>query len=90
MGIPLICLALRAGMGLEEAGPAVGWAKKCPGDTFLGRGRVHRRKTASRRGGGFLLFHPSGVPTKDGYFDKVAVLIVFALKCLIFGVLRTF
>ena len=29
--------------GLEEAGPAVGWVTKCPGDTLLGRGRVHRR-----------------------------------------------
>ena len=33
---------------------------------------------------------PPPAPIKDGYFDKVAVLIVFALKYLFFGVLRTF
>ena len=35
------------GKGLEEAGPAEGWARKCPVDTFLGRGRVHSRQTHS-------------------------------------------
>ena len=44
-GYLLFYFALRA--GLEEAGPAEGWAKKCPGDTFLGRGRVHSRQTHS-------------------------------------------
>ena len=33
---------------------------------------------------------PSGVPIKDGYFDRVAVLIVFALKQSISGVFLTF
>ena len=33
---------------------------------------------------------PSGVPIKDGYFDKVAVLIVFALKQSKIGDFLTF
>ena len=33
---------------------------------------------------------PSGVPNKDGYFYRVAVLIVFALKCSFFGAFLTF
>jgi len=27
-------------VGFEEAGPIAGGAKKCPVDTFLGRGRI--------------------------------------------------
>ena len=33
---------------------------------------------------------PSGVPIKDGYFDRVTVLVLFAIKRLIFGVFLTF
>ena len=35
--------------GLEEADPAKGWVKKCPVDTFLGRGRVQRSQGAADR-----------------------------------------
>ena len=35
--------------GFEEAGPTEGRVKKCPGDTFLGRGRIHVYPAASRR-----------------------------------------
>ena len=35
--------------GIEEAGLAAGGAKKCPGDTFLGRGRFHVFPAAARR-----------------------------------------
>ena len=38
------------GSGLEEDGLATGKAKKCPGDTFLARGRVHGRQTAPGMG----------------------------------------
>ena len=33
---------------------------------------------------------PSSIPIKDGYFDRVTVLIVFAEKTLISGVSLTF
>jgi hypothetical protein len=36
-------------MGLEEVGTAAGGAKKCPVDTFLDRGRVHRSQSAIRK-----------------------------------------
>lgn len=35
--------------GFEEAGPTAGGVKKCPVDTFLGRGRIHVHPAASRR-----------------------------------------
>ena len=35
--------------GIEEAGLAAGGAKKCPVDTFLGRGRFHVFPAAARR-----------------------------------------
>ena len=38
------------GCGLEEGGLAEGKAKKCPGDTFLARGRVHGWQAASGTG----------------------------------------
>ena len=41
---------------IRKDGPNKVRVKKCPVDTFLVRGRVHRRKTASRRDVGFLLF----------------------------------
>ena len=41
----LFCLPV----GIEEAGPTVGGVKKCPVDTFLGRGRFLRIGDASRR-----------------------------------------
>ena len=44
-GYLLFYFALRA--GLEEAGPAVGWAKNMPVACFLGRGRVHSRQAHS-------------------------------------------
>ena len=44
-------------LGIRKAGPTEGGVKKCPGDTFLGRGRVHRRKT-----------HPVGV---EAFFYNV-------------------
>ena len=31
--------------GFEEAGPTAGGVKKCPVDTFLGRGRIHGQVT---------------------------------------------
>ena len=40
----------------RKDGPNKVRVKKCPVDTFLVRGRVHRRKTASHRDVGFLLF----------------------------------
>ena len=33
---------------------------------------------------------PDGSPHKGGYFDRITVLIVFAVKHLIFGVFLTF
>ena len=33
--------------GFEESGPTVGKVKKCPVDTFLARGRIHRHPDAS-------------------------------------------
>ena len=36
-------------MGLEEGGFPAGKVKKCPGDTFLARGRVHRQQSAVRQ-----------------------------------------
>ena len=38
------------GYGLEEGGLAEGKAKKCPGDTFLARERVHGWQSASGTG----------------------------------------
>jgi len=32
-------------MGFEEAGPCEAGVKKCPVDTFLGRGRIHEQVT---------------------------------------------
>ncbi len=34
--------------GLEEGGTTSGGAKKCPVDTFLARGKVHRQQGAVR------------------------------------------
>ena len=117
----------------RKDGPNKVRAKKCPVDTFLVRGRVHRQQSAVRQdcemlsiirgypqgypfylfrppggrdsnhlkatvrwtvacrqldGGNTLIFShnrgrkckrvPSGVPIKDGYFDRVTVLIIFA------------
>jgi hypothetical protein len=36
-------------MGFEESGPTAGRVKKCPGDTFLARGRIQRSAAAVRR-----------------------------------------
>jgi len=36
-------------LGFEESGPAVGWAKKCPVDTFLARGIIPVQLMASYR-----------------------------------------
>ena len=33
--------------GIEETGPTAGRVKKCPGDTFLGRGRFHSFMSAA-------------------------------------------
>jgi len=40
---------LRRVKGFEEAGPTEGRVKKCPVDTFLGRGRIHVHPAASHR-----------------------------------------
>ena len=75
-------------MGLERAAPVRTLVQKLRTvEQFLARGRVHRRKTHPVKDVGFLLF---GVPIKDGYFDRVAVLIVFAIKQSISGVFLTF
>ena len=38
-----------ADMGFEESGAPEGWAKKCPVDSFLARGRIPVQLTASHR-----------------------------------------
>jgi len=43
--------------GIRRGRPTAGGVKKCPVDTFLGRGRIHRIPTASGRDvGGILSF----------------------------------
>ena len=41
--------------GIEEAGLTEGRAKKCPVDTFLGRGRIHFLMNAPGMGGGMRI-----------------------------------
>ena len=53
-------------MGFEESGPTVGRVKKCPGDTFLARGRIHGSKIAVANCklapiSGFCIANPSGL-----------------------------
>ena len=51
------------GCGLEEGGLAEGKAKKCPGDTFLARGRVHGWQAASGTGVDFAGHRKRGQAT---------------------------
>ena len=46
---PLMGCSFFDEVGFEEAGHTDGGAKKCPVDTFLGRGRIHVHPDASVR-----------------------------------------
>ena len=45
-----IPLSTPAEVGSRKAGPTAGRVKKCPGDTFLARGRIHEKPMASHKG----------------------------------------
>ena len=54
-------------MGLEESGPPIGRAKKCPVDTFLARGRVPCASERTRMGvGGSAESGRCGQPARPG------------------------
>ena len=50
-----VLLFLGGQQGFEEAGPTVSGVKKCPVDTFLGRGRIHILMNAPSMGVGMRI-----------------------------------
>ena len=54
-------------MGLEEGGLPGGKVEKCPGDTFLARGRVHRQQSAVRQDCELLSIIYAGGNSAGGY-----------------------